>query len=117
MAANDKWFTQVDEKLDHIGETLNEIAVTLAVNTAHLEEHMRRTELLEKNFEPVEDHVKFVNKFMKTVAWLIGLAAATLGVWLSLKSLSAPTPRISAPASSEVRPYVAPPKVSEHRNQ
>jgi hypothetical protein len=43
--------SRIDTKLDKIQEDIGEIKVTLGKNTASLEEHMRRTEALEKRVE------------------------------------------------------------------
>lgn len=46
-----------DQKLDRIQEDITHIKVTLARNTTSLEEHMRRTEILEKKIEPLEKNM------------------------------------------------------------
>jgi hypothetical protein len=61
-----------DEKLDKIVESVHRIDKTLVVNTEHLAEHMRRTDLLEQKLRPVETHVFMVNGIVK---FILGLAA------------------------------------------
>lgn len=68
-------------KIDNIDSRIDNIDKTMAVNTASLEEHVKRTNILEKKLEPVEDHVKLMN----AVAKLIALTSTVLGV---LKLLS-----------------------------
>jgi hypothetical protein len=61
-----------EEKLDKITEQISEINITLARNTVSLEEHIKRTNILENKLEPVEKHVVMVNGVIK---FLLGLAA------------------------------------------
>lgn len=58
---------RLDEKLDRVAERINSIDVTLGQQHVSLQEHMRRTALLEeqvelhrKEFSPVRDHVNMV---------------------------------------------------------
>lgn len=44
-------FQYLQERLDQIADLLREQAITLARNTDSLEEHMRRTEILEEQME------------------------------------------------------------------
>ena len=53
------------QRLEGIEHELKILNNTLIKNTAQLSEHMRRTELMERRFEPVEDHVKFIQKLLK----------------------------------------------------
>jgi chromosome segregation ATPase len=81
-------------KLDQLDERLHSIDVTLAKQEVNLQEHMRRTELLEAevndvraSIEPVQDHVKIVNgilKFIGFLALLVGLATGLLKLLASL---------------------------------
>lgn len=78
----------VDEKLDKILEDLSEIKVVTAVNTAHLEEHIRRTDLLETRVEqvatsiqPLKSHVDMVKGAVKLIT-ICGIIASILGVLL-----------------------------------
>jgi hypothetical protein len=68
-------------KLDSIDGRLSAIDVTLAKQEVNLQEHMRRTELLETEvsdvrvaMEPVQDHVKIVNGILKFIGFLAVLA-------------------------------------------
>lgn len=58
--------TKIGDKVDSnsldINEKLNSINITLAVNTESLQDHIRRTELLEQKFEKdVQPAVNFYN--------------------------------------------------------
>lgn len=84
-------------KLDAIHEKMAAIDVTLERNTASLEEHIRRTELLEqdrdaireelkpiqKNFDRVEGALKFVG----ILAVGAGLVTAAIEVFTFIKQL------------------------------
>lgn len=68
------------QKLDSIDERLIRMegkqvdqAETLAKNTASLEDHIRRTELLEQDMKPIKRHVEIVNWTAK-----LGLTAVTV---------------------------------------
>lgn len=50
--------SKYDERLAAIERSVANIDKTLAINTEHLSEHMRRTELLETELRPVTKHVQ-----------------------------------------------------------
>lgn len=71
----------IKERLERIESKLNNIDVTLAVNTEQLKEHIRRTNLLETKLEPVEMHVARVDgalRFLGVVSLLLGIIAAAV---------------------------------------
>lgn len=68
------------DKLDKLDDRLNNIDKTLVKQEENLAEHMRRTDLLEKKFEPVEDHVKHVTGIGKAIAF-IGVIAGIVKVF------------------------------------
>lgn len=85
-----------EKKLDKVQEDIGAIKIIMARNTVSLEEHMKRTALAEQNIqliqnemEPIKDHVKFVNKFMKVMsAIFVGLVALKeLGVFQIIRDL------------------------------
>lgn len=49
-----------ESKLDKIIEDVTEIKVILARNTTSLEQHMKRTEMLENRVSPLEEHKAMV---------------------------------------------------------
>lgn len=61
-----------DDSLNKIEGRLSKIEETLIRNTISLEEHMRRTELLEKEVIPLRRRSDFIDAAYKT---LIGLMA------------------------------------------
>jgi hypothetical protein len=74
----DEMFKLVIAKLDKLDERLDEHGQTLTRNTSSLQEHIRRTEILEGEMQPVKAHVHLVNTAAKVVSGLVG-AAAVLG--------------------------------------
>jgi len=65
----------VDEKLDHLIERVTAIDVTLIFQAKQLEEHIKRTQLLELKVEPIEDHVKFIQGLVKLVMLIATIAS------------------------------------------
>lgn len=62
------------EHHNEILERLHRIELIMERNTTSLEEHMRRTEVLEQKMEHVDTHVKMVNGIVK---FLLALSALT----------------------------------------
>lgn len=56
---------KIESKIDSIQEKLASIDTTLAVNTEQLKIHIHRTNLLEKQIEPIQKHVHMVDGVMK----------------------------------------------------
>jgi len=63
------------DKLDKIADDITAIKVTLAVNTASLEEHVKRTNLLEDSLKPIHGHITRVEGAVKLVVALSAIAA------------------------------------------
>ena len=62
--------TKFERKLDKITDKLSSIDVTLAAQHESLKEHMRRTELLERQLEPLKEKTAShasVLKFMSVI--------------------------------------------------
>jgi hypothetical protein len=66
-----KW---LQEKLEKIDSRTDQQAVTLARLTATVEEHVRRTNLLEQKLEPIDKHVTMVQGVGKSLLFLAGTA-------------------------------------------
>lgn len=64
------------EKLDAILEKIHAIDKTLERNTASLELHMKRSDLLEQKLEPVERHVAVVTGLVKAIS-VFGVIVST----------------------------------------
>lgn len=66
---------RVLDKLDIIDSRLNDIDKTLAAQHVTLEEHTRRSTMLEEEFKPLKKHTTMVDGAVKFVA-LAGIVAA-----------------------------------------
>lgn len=71
---------KIQNKIEIISQSLQNIDKTLAVNTALLDEHIKRTELLETRMQKVDTHVNMVNGIVKFILAL----AATKALWTML---------------------------------
>lgn len=56
----------------------------LKVYNIQLADHIARTTALENRFIPVEEHVKFIQKLVKVVTIIAGLALSALSIIKSL---------------------------------
>ena len=66
---------KIEEKLDKIAEHQAEMNVTLGKQSIILEEHVRRTNILEKKIEPIERHVHRVEGVLKFIGLLAVFAS------------------------------------------
>ncbi len=66
---------RIEEKLDKIVEHMSEMSVTLGKQSVILEEHVKRTNILEAKLAPVEKHIARVEGAMKLVG-LLGVGTA-----------------------------------------
>ncbi len=62
MSDEHKWLR---DKLERMDERLDGMSQTLARNTVSLEEHVKRTNLLESDVKPIKAHVMLVNTLAK----------------------------------------------------
>lgn len=62
---------RIEDKIDKISDDISEVKVTLARNTVSLEEHVKRTNILEARVEPMRKDIDMV----KGAIALIGLLA------------------------------------------
>lgn len=53
------------EELRAQGARLDELNSTMVRNTASLEEHVKRTNMLEQEIKPIQDHVRFISNLAK----------------------------------------------------
>jgi DNA-binding ferritin-like protein len=67
---------KMEEKLDKVIEHIAEINVTLGKQSVILEEHVKRTNLLEAKLEPVEKHVHMIQGAIK----LFGMIAVFFAI-------------------------------------
>lgn len=82
--ANFPELNRIIDKLDKLDERLDAVDTTLVRNTASLEEHVRRTNLLEQDMRPIKAHVQLVNTGSKVI---VGLGSTLLTLALAAKQL------------------------------
>jgi len=75
---------RLEEKLDKMIEKTASIDVTLAKQSVILDEHVKRSNLLEAKLAPVERHVAVVHGILKLIGVLTALVGAIKG-FLTLK--------------------------------
>lgn len=90
--------TRLENKVDKIVDDIGEIKIIMARNTVSLEEHIKRTNLLEEEVKrldedvrPVKDHVtamKHSGKLIYTVIKLLAALASIIGVIAALMKYS-----------------------------
>lgn len=71
----------MDEEYIKIADKLTSIDKTLTAQHATLKEHIRRTELLEKQIQPLQEHVTKVKVLVNVFAWIIGIFIAAITAW------------------------------------
>lgn len=80
-----KQLERLETKLDKIGDDIGNINVTLAKQHVTLEEHIRRTELLEQKILPLERHVSATHGVLKFLGVVGVLAAIVEGLFTALE--------------------------------
>jgi hypothetical protein len=71
---SDDKLTRIEMKIDKIQEHIVGIDITLAKQHVSLDEHVRRTNLLEEQLRPVEQHVTMVSGVIKLLGALALMA-------------------------------------------
>lgn len=69
--------------IKEIQKSVKQIEITLAKQHVSIDEHIRRTNLLEQKLEPVEKHVHMVNGALK----FLGIIALVVGIFASIFKL------------------------------
>ena len=83
MSNDNSKFDKIELKLDGISDDITEIKVIMARNTMSLEEHIKRTNILEEKLEPVEAHVLKVEgatQFVLILAKILGGIVAGMSI-------------------------------------
>lgn len=65
---------RIESKLDKVVDEIGEIKETTAKQQVSLDYHIKRTDLLEKKLEPVEEHVQLVSSVFKVIGGLAIIA-------------------------------------------
>jgi len=74
---------RLEQKLDKISDKIASIDVTLAAQHITLEEHIRRTAILENKMGPVERQVDFIQSLAKLIT-VMGVVATIVSTLLKL---------------------------------
>ena len=75
--------TRLENKIDIIADKIASIDTTLAKQSIILDEHVRRTNLLEGKVDPIEKHVHMIQGALK----LIGMVAIFIGILEALMKM------------------------------
>ncbi len=62
---------RIEDKIDKIIDSQVEIKTTLVKQQVILDEHVRRTNILEQKIEPIEKHVHMIQGAMKFVGLVV----------------------------------------------
>jgi hypothetical protein len=65
---DDKRLERIEDKLDKITDTLSQHSAIHARNTTSLEDHIRRTELLEEALKPIKQTDTVIRAGIKSIA-------------------------------------------------
>lgn len=71
-----EWNDRVEKKLDFIVTDVNSMKITLAAQHISLEDHIKRTNLLEEELKPIKKHVYHVEGALK----LLGAMSLFAGI-------------------------------------
>lgn len=69
---------RIESKLDRLDERVDSVDVTLAAQHATLKEHIRRTEALENQIEPLRRQSAMVAGAIKIAVWAGGIAGTVV---------------------------------------
>lgn len=81
--SEDNRLERIELKIDDISEHIASVDTTLALQHQSLEEHMRRSDLLERKIEPLENHVALIHGLFKLLG-VLGTIAAIISTALKL---------------------------------
>lgn len=79
--ADDKRLERIETKIDHITDKIVSLDITSAKQQTSLDEHIRRTNLLEEEIRPIKKHVDRVNGALS----VIGFIAVLVEVYKAFK--------------------------------
>lgn len=84
---SDDRLERIESKLDKVVEHISSIDSTLAAQHVSLDDHIRRTELLEKDVAPLKAHDNMRAGAFKLTGLVLGLCAAIEGIVMLLEYL------------------------------
>lgn len=79
----DDRLNRIESKIDKLSDHLGSIDATLAAQHVSLVEHMRRSDALERQMEPIKKHVSMAHGALKMIS-LMGIGAAIVEGLISL---------------------------------
>ncbi len=88
---SDDRLSRIEAKVDSVVDRLGNIDKTLAAQHVSLKQHMRRSDALEAQVKPMQEHVMAVNGAVKALTWvgsiitLLATLAGTLYMFLGKK--------------------------------
>ena len=77
----------IRHKMDDISDRVGSVERTLVKNTAILDYHIKRTDLLETNVNTVTEHVLKVHTLITASKWIIGISATMAGLLWTIARL------------------------------
>lgn len=80
---SDQRLIRIEDKIDRIQAHMSSIDVTLAAQHVSLDEHIKRTNLLEQEIKPIKEHVGTLRALIR----LVGILSALAGLAVTIKSL------------------------------
>jgi len=80
-----EWNERTENKLDSIVSDVNLIKVTLAAQNMSLEDHIKRTNILEGEIRPIKRHVYQVEGALKLLGALALMAAIVEAIAMVIK--------------------------------
>lgn len=78
---------RIESKLDKVVDHIGSIDITIARLTVSVEDHVRRTELLEQTVVPLKAHDNMRAGAAKFIVFILGVCAAIEGVVVLLQYL------------------------------
>ncbi len=81
---SDDRLVRIENKVDAVVDRLSNIDKTLAAQHVSLKQHMRRSDALESQIKPLQEHVVAVKGALRTlsaIGFIITLIATVLGTW------------------------------------
>lgn len=73
--------TRLEQKIDQIVEKIGTISITLVAQHVTLKEHIKRTEILEAQMEPIKKHVAMVHGALKLIGVVSVLISIIAGIF------------------------------------
>lgn len=71
---------RLEGKIDNIVDQVGNINVTLAKQHASIEEHIRRTNILEEKLIPIEKKFYEISGIVRLGGWVVGLLSVVVGL-------------------------------------